>query len=299
MRSLVATKSGSDPVLRRTIEEAERRRLNPRASVLPSESEGNELLEKTRIATLAATEAMPDFMVKQIIKRMVAFGLTTNWIPNDNLTIAVTYRTGVGEQYKLLSRNGFPAGQGSQEAKDYGDKIGGASSTGEYASGLAAIFQRDSMTTFRMVDTDLLRGRRTIVYEYEVKKPNSQLTLKAGREQTTTAGSRGRVWIDREADRVLRFEQIATEVDPGFPIRAASSVIDYEWVAINEQQYLLPSHADILITNYVRGDKTQSRNEIRFRGYQKFGAELKVIDEIDESDFPPDTPEKSPPTKPQ
>jgi hypothetical protein len=41
-----------------------------------------------------------------------------------------------------------------------------------------------------------------------------------------------------------------------------------------------------------RGITVQSRNDIRFRGYQKFGAELKVIDEIDEKDFPPDKPEK-------
>ena len=74
MRSLVATKSGNDSVLRRTLEEAERRRVNPKASTLPSETEGQELLERTRNVTLAAANAMPDFLVKQIIKRSVAYG---------------------------------------------------------------------------------------------------------------------------------------------------------------------------------------------------------------------------------
>src|SRR5689334_3373923 len=68
MRSLIATKSGNDALLRRTFEEAERRRVNPTASALPSETEGNELLERTRNVTLAAAGAMPDFLVKQIIK---------------------------------------------------------------------------------------------------------------------------------------------------------------------------------------------------------------------------------------
>src|SRR5215475_9864706 len=72
MRSLVATKSGNDALLRRTLEEAERRRVNPAASSLPSETEGNELLERTRNVTLAAAGALPDFLVKQIIKRSVA-----------------------------------------------------------------------------------------------------------------------------------------------------------------------------------------------------------------------------------
>src|SRR5688572_3876626 len=72
LRSLVATKSRNDALLRRTLEEAERRRTNPTASALPSEAEANELLAHTREATLAAAEAMPDFIVKQLIRRTVA-----------------------------------------------------------------------------------------------------------------------------------------------------------------------------------------------------------------------------------
>jgi hypothetical protein len=90
----------------------------------------------------------------------------------------------------------------------------------------------------------------------------------------------------------LRFEQIATEIPGDFPITAASSVIDYDWVSINENKYLLPTHSEILLTTVSGSRSQQSRNEIRFRGYQKFGAELKVIDEIDEKDFPPEKPEK-------
>ncbi len=297
LRSLVATKSGNDALLRRTLEEAERRRINPAASTLPSEEEASELLDRTRVATLAVAEAMPDFIVKQIIKRMVAFGNTNNWIPQDNLSIAVSYRANIGEEYKILTVNGLPLSQEVKESKDYSKYVGGASSSGvEYISALADIFKRESKTLFKPVDTDLLQTRRTIVYEYEVKKPESRLTLTADRNLSANAGSRGRVWIDRESNRVLRFEQIATEIDAGFPITAASSLIDYDWVTIGENKYLLPSRSEILITAINKQQVVQSRNEIRFRGYQKFGAELKVIDEIDEKDFPPEKPEK--PEKP-
>src|SRR6185369_1487809 len=92
----------------------------------------------------------------------------------------------------------------------------------------------------------------------------------------------------------------STEIDPGFPITAASKLIDYEWVAINEVQHLLPSRAVIELTSRDRGQTEQTRNEILFRGYRKFGAEVKIID-IDEKDFPPDKPEedqKKPETAP-
>jgi hypothetical protein len=294
MRSLVATKSGSDAILRRTLEEAERRRANPKAEALPSATEGDELLALTKKITLGAAGAMPDFIVRQLIKRSVAYGSTANWQPDDTLSIAVSYHQPAGEEYKLLTVNGMPPSKEAKAGGEYGDYVGGASSTGEYVTGLANLFKDESRTTFKMVDTDVLRGQRTIVYEYEVELPYSSLTLKADKSAVASVGSRGRVWIDREQNRVLRFEQIATEIPGDFPIRAASSLVDYDWVKINERPYLLPSHADIFITSlYKDRQLVQSRNDIRFRGYQKFGAELKIIDD---DEYVPDPPE--PPKKP-
>lgn len=301
MRSLVATKSGNDALLRRTLEEAERRRVNPTESALPPSAEANELLNRTQAATLAATEAMPDFIVRQLIRRSAAYGTTSNWISLDNLTIAVSYRANAGEEYKVLTVNGLPLTNEARQGKDYSEQVGGSTSTGEYVTGLASIFKSQAQTEFQLVDTDLLRGRRTLVYQFEIKRPNSDLELKAGKNLVTTAGSRGRIWVDRELNRVLRFEQIATEIPSDFPITAASSILDYDWVTISEKKYLLPLHADIYITTADKGQRMQTRNEIRFRGYRKFGAELKVIDEIDESDFPPEpepTPTPNPPKKP-
>jgi hypothetical protein len=295
MRSLVATKSGSDPLLRRTLEEAERRRVNPVASARPPEAEAQQLLDRTRVATLGAADAMPDFIVKQLIRRSRAYGATNNWIPQDNLTIAVGYRANAGEQYKVLAVNGMPLGQEAKESRDYTKDVApGATSSGvEYISAVADVFKPESKTEFKLADTDLIQGRRTLVFEYQIEKPFSRLNLSAtsdshGGGSFVTVGSRGRVWIDRETNRVLRFEQIATEIPGDFPITAASTVIDYDWVTINENKYLLPTRSEILLTTVGRSMTIQSRNEIRFRGYQKFGAELKVIDEIDEKDFPSD-----------
>src|SRR5919202_6038065 len=46
MRGLVATKSGNDAQLRRTLEEAARRRANPAAATLPPPAEAEQLLEQ-------------------------------------------------------------------------------------------------------------------------------------------------------------------------------------------------------------------------------------------------------------
>ncbi|MDX6306376.1 MAG: hypothetical protein QOI77_3345 [Blastocatellia bacterium] len=298
LRSLVATKSGNDAALQRTLAEADRRRTNPVVASLPPTAEGLELLARTRKATLGATETMPDYLVKQQIIRSRAYGQSKNWAVYDRLSIAVSYRQTAGEDYKLLSVNGMPAA----EDQRYGMKLGGTISMGEYVTALSDLFRPDSQAEFNMVDTDTLRGQRTIVYEYEVKKQFSHQTLGwsegGSLRQQTIAGYRGRVWVDRDKNRVVRLEEISTDIDPGFPITAANTTIDYDWVAINEQEHLLPSRAVVELTSRDRGQTEQTRNEILFRGYRKFGAEVKIID-IDEKDFPPDKPEETEPKKPE
>jgi len=304
LRSLVATKSGNDALLRHTLEEAERRRVNPNSETakLPPIAEATELLERTRKATLGAAETMPDYLVKQQITRSHAVGQTNNWAVYDRLTIAVSYRQSAGEQYKLLSVNGMSPGEEEAEGSRYGQKLGGTTSSGEYVSMLVDLFSPETRAEFQPVDTDTLRGHRTIVYEYVVKQELSRQTLSwsaslASPEVHAVVGYRGRIWIDRETNRVLRLEDISNEIPSGFPITAARSVIDYDWVTINEQQHLLPSRAVIELSDHLGQQSEQTRNDILFRGYRKFGAEVKITD-IDEKDFPPDKPEDNEPKPP-
>ena len=294
MRSLVATKSGNDSLLRRTLEEAERRRVNPTASTLPSENEGNELLERTRNVTLAAANAMPDFIVKQLIRRSVAYGTTANWIPQDNLTVAVGYRANVGEEYKVLTCE-----WDARRSRGAGDAAITAS-TRRKARRRAALntFPRSRIFSslnrkpnFGWSIPTLSRLEELLFTNTWLRRDFSTLNLSlADTGARAVVGSRGRLWIDRELDRVVRFEQIATEIPPDFPITAASSLIDYDWVQINERKYLLPTHSEILLTTVNPKFVLQSRNDVRFRGYQKYGAELKVVDEVGEDDEPPPPP---------
>src|SRR5256714_10894688 len=244
--SVTATKSGNDSLLRHTLEEANRRRLDPVTASLPPAAEGLELLERTRKATLGAAEKMPDYLVKQQISRSRAIGTTNNWMVYDRLSIAVSYRQNVGEQYKLLSVNGMPPNVDEKEGSSYGDKLGGTTSSGEYVSMLSELFEPNTRAEFQMVDTDTLRTRRTVAYEFAVKREFSKQTLKfqASLEATpleTEVGYRGRIWVDASANRVLRLETISVALPPDFPITAAKSGIDYEWVTIHERPHLLPS----------------------------------------------------------
>ena len=264
------------------------------AAVLPDAAEAAALLERARATAAEHAKTMPDFVVKQQIARFYARGTTRNWIADDRLTVAVSYREHAGEQYRLLATNGVPAPVETSERGDYAQPRG-TSSTGEFVTLLATLFAPESQTRFQPVDTDTLRGQRTIVYEYEIKLENSRQQIRSGGAdgdaQAITAGSRGRLWIDREAARVelekARAVLDATDIPAGFPVQAAARVVDYEPTEIDARKYMMPIIAEVELTSVYGGRTMQTRNRIRFRDYRKYGSKVEIIEDDFVEDAPP------------
>ena len=286
LRSLTISKSRNDVELRRTLEEANRRRENPSASKLPSEKEASKLLAGTRQNTLAAVEEMPDFVVKQRIKRSTAFAGTNNFRSLDRLIVAVSYLARGEEEYKLLSVNGVR--QQNPKPRNNYSEVKGTSSTGEFVSVLATIFKHNSETKFELVDTDQIKTRKTVVFDFFIRRDKAPQVITSQQiiTDSTITGMRGRIWIDRDKSRVLRVESTATEIPDNFPVRSAKRIINYEWVKINEQNYLLPSLSDIRLTFRRQRNLYESKNLIRFKDYQKYGSEVIILDD---DEIPEDT----------
>lgn len=279
LRSVTRTKGRNDAELKRAIEEADRRRQNPGAAQLPSEAETSVLLESARKNTLEAVSEMPDFVVKQQIQRSAAYAGTNNFRNLDRLVVAVSYKSSGEEDYKVLSVNG--ALQNDPRPKQSYEEVGGTSSTGEFVTMLATIFKPESEARFRVVDTDLIRGRRAVVFDFEVDrdKAKQRITATGLLTDTTITGIKGRIWIDREDHRVLRIESEATEIPESFPIRSAKRNIDYDWTVISAEKYLLPTLSDVRLTHREKSTVYESRNVIRFKDYQKYGTDVIVLDE--------------------
>jgi hypothetical protein len=286
VRSLTRSKSGNNEDLKRALEEAERRRQNPESTKLPAPADSAEILEKTRQNTMAVVEEMPDFVVKQVITRSEAYAGTGNWRPYDSLVIGVSYSSKNGEQYRVLSKNGAPV---NAEVSGSYSGLDGATSGGEFVEDLQKIFARDSKTKFEAESTDIVRGRSCIIYSYEIELANNKhggVGLKGPVYSSSPAGEKGRIWIDRNDHRVLRIEYQLTDIDPGFPVKAVTKMIDYDMVDIAGEKYLLPVLSDFRGTVASSGKRFESRNVIRFRNYQKYGTEVKLVG--DEEDVPAD-----------
>lgn len=288
VRGLTRSKGRNDEELKRALEEAERRRQSPEATKLPSKAESDSILNGARERNRQVIEEMPDFVVKQVISRSGAYAGTGNWKPYDSLVIAVSYSTEKGEQYKVLTKNGAPVD--SVVANSY-NGLDGATSGGEFVEDLQKIFKPESKTEFELITTDVIRGRPTVVYGYTIAIENNRdggVGLKGPNPQSTPAGEKGRIWVDRQTFRVLRVDYELTDIAPTFPVKAVTKSIDYDMVEIAGEKYLLPIISDFRGTVASGPKQFESRNLIRFRNYQKYGTEVKAVGE--DEDVPPEKP---------
>ncbi|MBI4469340.1 MAG: hypothetical protein HY650_08480 [Acidobacteria bacterium] len=225
-------------------------------------------LEQVRHHALAYGQELPNFLVKQEVKRYLDPTGTRSWRLQDSLFIDLSYRVDRGETFKLLSVNGGPPLTSYEE-------IGGSTSTGEFGSMLISIFAPESRTSFVERRLDKRDGRNVRVYSYTVLQEHSrhQITDKNA-NQTIVAGYHGELWIDERTKRVLRIETIADSIPPSFSINLAESTIEYDWVKISDRWFLLPVRAEVILG---RGrERYYTRNVIDFRLYRKFEARLEV-----------------------
>jgi hypothetical protein len=279
----VQPKSQSPPAPAPPAENTERPRLRPRPPDEPQIPEPDQaaaraealkrlpLLEQARYHAAEFMEELPNFIVTQFVTRYVQTPQQKDWQAQDKLEVELTYSVKQGEKFKLLRLNGKPTNQNYEQ-------LGGATSTGEFGSMLAALFSERSQAEFKEVRREAFRGRQAVIYDFRVKKAHSsnQITDKTS-GRTVTVGYQGSVWIEIETARVLRIEQAADDIQPGFPITLAKSAVEYDWVTIAGSRYLLPVYAEVILGR--DHDRFYSRNVIELRNYRVFETDLKIIPE--------------------
>jgi hypothetical protein len=229
------------------------------------------LLEQARYHAEEYMDELPNFVVTQITSRSVRTPETKDWQLQDKLEVELTYSAKTGEKFKLVRLNDKPT------QMSY-DQLKGATSTGEFGSMLGAVYGQQSQAEFKEVRRETFHGRQTVVYDFRVKKAfsSNHITDKSSGRTVTTAYS-GSVWIDTETGRTLRIEQSSEDIQRGFPITLAESAVEYDWITIDGQRYLLPVYAEVILGSDPQ--RYYSRNVIELRNYHMFDTDLKILPE--------------------
>lgn len=217
-------------------------------------------------------DELPDFICQQEITRYIDNG-TGAWQRIDTLVYELTYNR-KRESYRPLNTIGRPVTRPLEQS-------GGAYSTGDWATALAVLFDPETKASFRPAGKDRLGKRETLIYDFTVPAETSKLTIASEGHQKITAGYSGSIWIDAETKQVLRLEQAADDLPPGYPVTQAENAIDYDMVKLRgiEVEFLLPTNAEFIIADRRR--RQYSRNQIYFKFYRKFETDLKVVDDAE------------------
>jgi hypothetical protein len=230
----------------------------------PSDDEQKQVLDKVTEYSLEYDKRLPDFICAQVTRRYFDPTGLEFWSGSDTITARLTYFQNKEEKKVILVNNRY-------QDIDY-DRLGGATSTGEFGSLLKEVFDPGSHASFQWERWATLRGKRMYVFSYRVARPYSKWKLVFERSAEDVPGYRGLVFVEKETLQVMRVTLEADDITPSFPINAASTRLDYDYADISGRSYLLPLRAEVR----MRAGKQLSKNEVEFRLYRKFGAEAEI-----------------------
>ena len=162
----------------------------------------------------------------------------------------------------------------SQTGNSDNGALNGVLSFGEFGNAIASLFRPASKAEFQWKETGELGDGKVQVFDYRVARENSPFNLRIG-PQVATIGFHGQVFIDSATRTVRRITEVVDNVPKGFTIRAASLSVDYDYVVINNHDYLLPVAAQVVLRN---GRRESDLNAIEFRNFRRFGSNMKTLD---------------------
>lgn len=236
----------------------------------PSEADQRRILDEVREYALGYVKRLPDFICTQVTRRYIDPSGMEFWQRTDIITTRLTYFEHK-EEYKVLLVN-------NRMTEIPYDRLGGATSTGEFGTLLREIFEPESETSFQWERWATLRGNRVHVFNFRVSQARSQWRISYQRVQEIVPAYRGLIYVDKDSPAVFRITMEAENIPASFPIQQASTVLDYDFIEIAENSYLLPLRAVMR----MREGKFLIKNENEFRLYRKFGADTTITFETPE-----------------
>lgn len=238
----------------------------PEAPAQPARAdETDPVIEKARAATESYAGQLPNYVCTEYMARFYSSARPANWQPLDVVSTELVYENGQ-ENYRKVSVNG-------KEVHKKLEEIGGAWSTGEFASVLRDLFSRSTAAEFHQRRQSTAAGQPARIYNFYVDRPHSHWEVHVPSQMLRPA-FKGEVWISPSTGHVLRIEIQARSLPEEFPLDTVESAVDYEYVSIGGNKFLLPAHAETLSCH--RGTPDCSRNVIDFRNYHKFNADSSV-----------------------
>ncbi len=270
-----------EPVYKEITVDEEGRGDSSLAAVRP-ENAAMELIERARAAAFEFNDRLPDFICDELVLRYESKTIKPEWKLKDRVQVELTY-SGGKEDYRNVRVNGKRLKKGSPEDS-------GSWSTGEFGTMLVDIMANNTDAHFTLrKEESTAAGLKAKVYDFTVAQANSHWTIRFGR--AVKPAYRGALWIDPDTGRVLRIEMDTRQLPVDYEFDKVEMTVDYGWVVISAERYLLPIKSETLACQTHSFSCT--RNTVEFRNYRKFAVESQVLQVESEITFEGEEKEKS------
>jgi len=248
----------------------------------PEEDQIGSTLDDARTSAILFAGSLPNLICRQTTDRFEDLHGDGNWRHIDSIDESLSY-VGNEESRTLLGGEANGRKISAADMQQFG-----MYSAGEFGDALAGIFALSSKAEIEWKETGAIGSDPVEVFEYRVLRENSGFALRTDADELLTAGYHGRIYIDRATHGVRSVTLMTDDLPKGFPIHRAAVRIDYDYVAIEDLNYLLPVKAEVVM-GY--GKNKLKRNELRFSDFQRFGSTSRILAStpIEKSETKPET----------
>jgi hypothetical protein len=263
----------------------------PKLPPAPNALEQAAIIEEVREYALNYSKGLPNFLTTQVVRRYQAGAPGSrynrnssepSWVPLDTLTLRLSYFD-QKEDYKLIMHGNTPT------SRDF-KSLGGATSTGEFGSLLRDIFEPRTHAHFEWDGWATLRSQLVMAFHYSVEQQYSQWGIEYEKKDHIVPAYSGRILIDKDTHVVMRVTLNADDIPPSFPVKMATTILDYDYTDISGHQFLLPLKSE----TQMSADGVLSKNDTEFRLYRKYSAESSLTYDITPDALPADQTKETP-----
>ncbi len=233
----------------------------------PSSVEQESILEEIRQNAINYSNNLPNFLCTQVTHRSAdPSGSGDHWKQIDTIQEQLSFFDH-HEKYVVTMVNGQTVTNRDHE------KLGGATSEGEFGSMLSDIFNPGTQASFHWERWTTWRGRRTHIYSFEVSRERSRYDIyHQGSDRHVVSAYKGLVYADAESKQVMRILMECVNLPYDFRIQKVSQELRYKIAKISDQEFLLPETSEL---NSVV-DHELRKNTISYHLYRKFSVEDKI-----------------------
>ena len=228
--------------------------------------EAHQLLEDAGDRALKYNDSLPNFMCVEVTNRSVDPSGEGRWKLQDNFVELMRYHD-KQESRTTLEVNG-------QRSTTSHAAMAGSLSEGEFGGVLRSVFSPTADTHFQWRETNELNGGLVQVFDYKVERAHSMFGVVGSDNRELITGFHGQVFIDSSTHSVRRITVIADDLPATFSTHYSSLSVDYDYVAIDKHDYLLPIGAEMRL---IKGRHYNTLNTIEFRSYRRYGSQSRIL----------------------